>query len=127
MAQATATVLGGFWPTNGVSSLTQYAKGSARRLIAQMLDGKSSMPLREIAETLDGVAAGQTASKTLSRIENNTELGGKRVVETETLISRVTVAGDVTIINADLLSLTTRTSFGASPIANGDLNPLGYR
>lgn len=127
MAQATATVLGGFWPVNGVTSLTQLSKGSARRLAAQLLDGKSSMPLRQIMRTLDGAVAGSTATKTLSRIENNTELGGKRTVETETLISRATVAGDITTINADVLSLTGRTTSGSSPIANGDLNPLGYR
>lgn len=127
MSQATATVLGGFWSVNGVTSLTQLSKGSARRLAAQLLDGKSSMPLRQIMRTLDGVVAGSTATKTLSRIENNIELGGKRVVETETLISRATVAGDITIINADVLSLTARTTSGSSPIANGDLNPLGYR
>lgn len=127
MSQATATVLGGFWSVNGVTSLTQLSKGSARRLVAQRLDGKSSMPLRQIMRTLDGAVAGSTATKTLSRIENNVELGGKRTVETETLISRATVAGDITIINADVLSLTGRTTSGASPIANGDLNPLGYR
>lgn len=127
MAQATATVLGGFWPTNGVTNLTQQSKGSARRLVSQILDGKSAMPLRALMRALDGVAAGATASKTLTRIENNSELGGKRVVETETLISRATVAGDVTTINADVLSLTARTTSGSSPVANGDLNPLGYR
>lgn len=127
MAQATATVLGGFWPANSVSSLTQISKGSARRRVAEILAGKSAMPLRALMLALDGVAPGATATKTLARIANNTELGGKRTIETETLISRATTAGDVTAINADVLSLTARTTSGSSPVANKDLNPLGYR
>lgn len=126
MAQATATVLGGFWEVNSVASLTQIGKGSARRLIAQLLDGKSSMPLRQLMRTLDGVVAGSTATKALGRVANSSELGGARTVESETLISRATVAGDITIINADVLSLSARTYVG-SPVANGDGNPLGYR
>lgn len=125
---ATAQVKGGFWPQNGVSSLVSASgKGSQRRQIAQLLGRKSLMDQRELLETLDGVVAGSAAVKTLSRIEANVELGGKRVVETETIINRNTVAGDVTELNADFLTLTSRTSFGASPKPNLDGNPLGTR
>jgi hypothetical protein len=55
------------------------------------------------------------------------ELGGVRATEAINLINRATVAGDVTEINADILSVTTRTTFGASPPSNKDGNPLGYR
>lgn len=127
MAQATATVLGGFWPTNGVSSMTQYGKGGQRRIIAEILNKKSNLALRALMVALDGVAPGAATAKTLTRVANSTELGGVRTIETETLINRVSAAGDVTNINADLLTLTTRTTFGSSPVANKDLNPLGYR
>lgn len=126
MPGAIATVKGGFWETNGVSSLTQTAgRGSARRRAAQWLDGKGSMAFRAIGSALNGAVAGGAASKTLSRVANSTELGGKRTIETETLISRVTVAGDITIANNDLFNLTSKTTM-ASP-ANKDLNPLGVR
>lgn len=123
---ATAAVLGGFWPTNGVTSLTQInGKGAARRKAAQSLSQKGTYGLRELMRTLDGAVAGSTATKTYKRIVASTELGGARAVETETLVGRATVVGDVTIINADILSLSARTTL-ASP-ANGDKNPLGYR
>lgn len=125
---ATATVKGGFYPTNGVSSLGSISgKGPWRRRVAQWLDGYGALDQRALLLALDGVAPGGTASKTLGRIANDTELGGKRVVETNTFINRATVAGDVTELNADLLTLTTRTSKGASPVANKDGNPLGTR
>jgi len=81
---ATATVKGGFWPTNGVVSLaSQSGKGPWRRRVAQWLDGYGSMDQRALLLALDGVVAGSNATKTLGRIEHNVELGGKRVVEDE--------------------------------------------
>src|SRR6478609_9777111 len=103
MTAAVAQVKGGFWSQYGVSLSSISGKGYARRVIASLLGRKQNMALREIMETLDGVAAGSAASKTLSRVANSTELGGMRTIETETLVSRNTTAGDVTTINADLL------------------------
>lgn len=124
---ATATVKGGFWPENSVSSLTQVqGTGPGRRRISQQFKGKGLRALREKAATLNGVVAGSAASETNARIENSTELGGKRTIETETLIGRVTTAADVSELAADLFnSLTSRTTL-ASP-DNGDGNPLGTR
>lgn len=128
MTAATATVSGGFWPTNGVSSLASISGTNAQRKSAAFaLSRKQLLGLREIMETLDGAASGSAASKTLGRIENNVELGGVRVIETETLISRNTAAGDITDINATILAFSTKTTFGSSPVANGDGNPLGTR
>lgn len=123
---ATAQVKGGFWAQYATSFSSISGKGFARRMIAQLLGKKQNMALREIMETLDGVAAGSTAQKTYTRVANSTELGGVRTVETQTLVNRATVAGDVTIINADLLTLSTRT-YDPTPVANGDGNPLGTR
>jgi len=125
---ATATVKGGFWPANGVQSLTQISgKGALRRLIAQALAVDQLSDQRELLETLNGVAPGATALKTSARVVAAEELGGKRLIEQVTIINRATTAADVTELNADFLTLTTRTSFGATPPANKDLNPLGTR
>lgn len=126
MTAATATVKGGFWETNGVASLASVQGVAAwRRYIAQHTGTKGLMPVRAVARALLGAAAGGAATKTLTRIANSTELGGKRAIETETLINRNTTAGDVTEIKHDLLDMTANTTL-ASPI-NGDRNPLGTR
>lgn len=126
MAGATATVLGGFWPANSVSSLTQInGKGANKRTAARALSTKGMYYVRELARTLDGVVPGSTATKNYRRVVNSTELGGVRATENDVLVNRATVAGDATAINADILSLSARTTM-ASP-TNKDGNPLGYR
>lgn len=125
---ATATVKGGFWPNNGVTSLTQSSGKSVwRRRIARALATYGMMDQRALLLALDGVAPGAAALKTLGRIEANAELSGKRTIETNTIINRVSAAGDVTELNADFLTFTTRTTKGSSPVANKDGNPLGTR
>lgn len=124
---AVATVKGGLFEQYG-STLSQIqGTGSKRRIAAQALGTKGLRDLRARMTALDGVAAGATASKTNTRVEANVEMGGVRVIETETLINRVTIAGDSTIIEADINTLTTKTTFGSSPVANLDGNPLGTR
>lgn len=125
---ATAVVLGGFWPTNGVNSLVSMSGESGhRRKIAMLLGKKGQMKMRELMETLDGVVAGSAALKNYGRVEANVELGGVRIIENESIVNRNTAAADVTEINTDYLLFSTRTSFGASPPANLDNNPLGTR
>jgi hypothetical protein len=96
-------------------------------MIAMGFDTNGLFGMRAIATALDGVAPGAAALKARTRVEANVELGGKRTIETINLVNRNTAAADVTEINADFLTLTTRTSFGASPIVNKDGNPLGTR
>lgn len=123
-----ATVLGGLFPNNGVSTLTTIeTTSSPRRRVAQYLGDKSTRGLRAIAKALNGAAAGGAALATNARVDSNQDLSGKRLIETETLVNRVTVAGDVTILNNNLFALTTRTTFGATPPVNLDGNPLGTR
>lgn len=127
MPGAVATVLGGFWPTNGVSVLSQTAsRGPLRRRAAAMLDAKSTFALRRLMTSLNGVAPGAAALKTFGRVVASSELGGQRATELETLVNRNTAAGDVTTITADILSFSTRT-YNPSPVPNGDGNPLGTR
>lgn len=132
-ASAVATVLGGFWPQNGVGSLTQVSgEGEERRRIRQELSGMGMLRLRAIMLALNGVAPGAVASKSIGRIGSTSaavdaELGGVRPVNSVSLINRVTTAADVAEITADILTYTTNSSFGANPPANLDRNPLGTR
>lgn len=126
---ATATVKGGLFETLGLGSVTQIQGRTPGliRLVRQAMGKKSMRKLRELALTLDGVVAGSAASATNAVVEANSELGGKRTITTETLVGRNSLAADVTEINAYLLAFSSKTTFGASPVANGDDNPLGTR
>jgi len=123
MTVATATVKGGFWPTNGVGSLASMSGKGTRRRVAFWISRKGSYDDREILRTLDGAVPGTTATKTLTRVEANVELGGKRVIEVETLVNRATTAADVTETKADFLSLSARTTKAAQ--VNLNRSPLG--
>lgn len=121
---AVASVKGGFWPENSVNTLSQVSGvGSARRRAAQALATKGTMALRELMETLNGTAAGSAALKQLSRVAHSEELGGVRTIETESLVDRVSAADDESAIDADILSLSTRT-YDPTPVTNGNGNPL---
>lgn len=125
---ATATVLGGFYETNGVPSLESVGGlGANRRMIAQLLGTKQLMAQRELMTTLDGAAAGSAASKTYGRVVAAEELGGKRTIESQALVNRNTAAADTTEIEATINSYSTKTTFGSSPVDNKDGNPLGTR
>ena len=125
---ATATVLGGFWPTNGVNSLASMSgESEERRQVAKALGHRSLMNTREIWRALTGAAPGGLARKNLTRIAASPELGGQRPIETVAVVNRVTTAADVTEIVTDFLTYTTRTTFGANPPPNLDRNPLGTR
>jgi hypothetical protein len=125
---AVATVLGGFWPTNGVNSMASISgEGSTRGNIRQMHGVKGQLANRAIMVALMGAAPGATATKNYTRIANSTELGGARAIETQVLVNRVTTAADVTEMVTDYLTMTTRTTFGANPPVNLDRNPLGTR
>lgn len=116
-----ATVLGGLF--HGLTLSSAHTTSAIKRRVSQLLSKHQTFGLREIIETLNGAAAGSTAAKTLSKISNANDLGGVRAIETETFVNRATTAADKTDINADLLSLASK-GYDATPIANGDGNPL---
>lgn len=125
---ATATVLGGFWPANGVNSLASLSgEGPQRNNIAWNFSARGQLANRALMTALLGVAPGATATKALTRITASAELGGQRPIESVNLVNRATTAADVTELTTDYLTLTTRTTFGANPPANLDRNPLGTR
>lgn len=126
--QAVATVLGGFWPANGVTSLSGVSgEGTGRRLIARTFGRRGLLAMREITRALVGVAPGGTATKTITRVSASQEMGGARPIETVTLVNRATTSGDQAEIIADFLTQSSRTTFGSSAPINGDRNPLGTR
>lgn len=125
---ATATVLGGFWPAQGVGTLTQVnGEGAGRRKVRRELGEQTLWKLRALMAALNGVAPGATALKVIGRITPTEELGGLRPIANVTIINRATTAGDVTEIATDVLSYATLNTFGANPPANLDRNPLGTR
>jgi hypothetical protein len=124
---ASALVRGGFWPENGVSTLTLSGEDSyGRHRIAAQFGTKGMAALREITETLVGAAPGGVASASRTRVAHSEELGGKRAVETEALVARATTAADVTEVKDSLLTYSTRT-YDPTPVPNLDRNPLGDR
>lgn len=129
-ASAVATVLGGlFGDSAGLLTLTQISgRASNRRNVAIEMGKQATDSIRAVLTALVGAATGGTATKTWGQIDGSTsELGGVRTINTINLVNRVTTSADVTEVTADLLTMTTRTSFGANPVANGDGNPLGTR
>lgn len=128
MTIATATVKGGFFETNGVSSLPSMSgEDGQRRSLRRRFGVKAMYAFREIAFVLTGAAPGATATKNYTAVAPSTELGGVRAIETQVLVNRATVAGDVTEIQQEVLRYSTKTTFGANPPANLDRNPLGTR
>lgn len=124
---AVATVLGGFFAQFSPSYTQIQGTGPARRRAASALAQKGLLDLRARMTALDGVAPGALATKNYTRVAAVEDLSGVRAIETQVLINRVTTAADVTEIEADINTLRTKTTFGASPPANLDGNPLGTR
>lgn len=125
---ATATVKGGLFETNGVLSLASMSgESGARRLIREIMGDRSMLPVRELFRALTGAVAGTVATKTITRVQASSELGGKRAIETQTLVNRATTAADVTEFKDNFLAMTGKTTYGSSPVANKDGNPLGTR
>jgi hypothetical protein len=125
----TASVAGGFWPTNGVGTLTNIpgARSFPRRFTAQMFGGSRLLAFKELIDKLNGAAPGVVATKTVPVIAASTELGGVRQINQVAIINRATTAADQQEIDDDLWTMTNRTTFGANPPLNGDRNPLGTR
>lgn len=124
---AVATVLGGFFSQYSPTLTQIKGKSPQRRRAAQALAKQGVMDLRARMTALDGVAAGANATKNYTRVVASTELGGARAIETIALINRNTVVADTTMIEHDINTLSVNTTFGASPPANLDGNPLGTR
>jgi len=129
---ATATVLGGWWNSQGVGRMVSISGVNYARRNAQQgyggRGGYGTVVRREVYKALLGAAPGGVVQVQQPRIEPNVELGGVRKVLTggESLIfNRATNATDVTEFGDWLVRMSSLTSM-PSPL-NGDRNPLGSR
>lgn len=76
-----------------------------RRRIAQLFNARVAWKDRELMRVLLGAAAGSTATKQYKRVAHSTtELGGKRTIETVTLVNRATTSGDDTDLTNKILA-----------------------
>lgn len=124
---ASATVKGGFWPENGVGTLTLMGEDSyGRHRVAAQLGTKGMAVVRALLDALTGSAVGGTAQAIRTRVAASEELGGKRAIQAETLINRATTIPDKTEMQSTILTYSTRTHDPTPPI-NKDMNPLGTR
>jgi hypothetical protein len=127
MQRAVASVKGGLFPENGVTTWTQITPyGGTRMDAAGSLSSQAMYALREVIETLTGVAPGAAALKQLSRIVAADDLSGARAIENVSLVGRVTTAADITEIHNTILSYVSR-HHDPTPVPNLDGNPLGTR
>lgn len=95
-----------FW---GDSYAQVNTNSTMRRGIARLFNQKMNQKDRELIRTLLGAVAGTTATKQYKRVvHSQTELGGKRLTETVTLVNRATVAGDTTDLKAKLFAFSSR-------------------
>lgn len=123
---ADATVKGGLFAQYSATLTQVQGTGALRRIIAQMFGRKQLREQRELLLTLNGATAGSAALATNARVAASSELGGLRTVESESLVNRVTAAGDITVANEDFFALSGKTH-DPTPIANLDGSPLGER
>ncbi|MCI0557523.1 MAG: hypothetical protein MN733_03430 [Nitrososphaera sp.] len=126
---ALATVKGGYFGDVSVNYDPVSGKNPLRRSIAQRFDKNGLRSTQEIGLEITGAAAGATASASYSRVKAGevsgafqSELGGKRTIETKSDINRVTVAGDITDFDSKILELDSTPTY----VANKDGNPRGY-
>lgn len=129
---AVATVKGGLYESAGLGTLTQaFGKGGQRRQISRLLSTKGMRAMQWLEMGLTGTAPGATATETNAVVAASAELGGKREIEAEVLVSRATTTADaVEIITTLLYPLYYRTIYASNPLSavtNKDGNPLGTR
>lgn len=123
MAVLPVVVKGGFWGELG--GLTLYNTNTLNRRIARLFKRPSMAKQRELAETLNGAAAGAAAlatHKQVSARENSQgELGGRRTIETVTDVNRNTTVADETQIDTEILTWDLDPTY----VANKNKNPRG--
>lgn len=128
----TVTVSGGSLFTT-IQASTPYAllgvNQRTKRMIGRLLRREGNRLFQEIMLTVNGAAAGSAASKTHSRIEAPTDsdnLGGVRVIETVTDVSRNTDAADVTELALVLNKSVAGLTYPIDLSGNGGGGKLGY-
>lgn len=131
--QATATVLGGLWPTAYATNTFTTINGvnSFRRRWKQSLGGQggyANVVDRSIMRTLQSdQAVGTLASNNRFAVAPSDELGGLRPIISYPFINRNTTAGDQTEYRTEWFNSMYVRSWRATALPNLDRNPLGTR
>jgi hypothetical protein len=109
----TAAVKGGSADLWGATLTLIRGVSPIARYLARLTDRKELRKDRRLEITLLGVVPGSLATETLKRVQavGGAEQGGKRTIETENLINRVTTAQDVTDINTRYNTYTSRPTY----------------
>ena len=128
MGKSLASVKGGLHANYAatLASMAPWTNLNDHRYAAQALAHKGNFEARGLLTALIGAAAGGTATVNYTEIEANAEMGGRRNIVTTALVNRVTTSADVTDLKGEIAALSANT-FVASPVYNGDRNPLGTR
>lgn len=93
-----------FW-NDSYSFVRSTGNNSHRKQIARLLNQRQNRKDRQLMNVLLGAVAGTTATATNKRVAHSaSELGGKRTIETETLVNRASTAGDDTDLTAAYLT-----------------------
>jgi len=128
MGTLTISPKGGFWGDLGASSLVLRNRHVKNPQIARLINTEGMRKNKETWNELTGEAEGEATSAIYYRAKAaeesgaiDYELGGKRTIETVTLLSGTTSADDET--EMELL-----TTWDSSPTyaTNKDGNPRGY-
>lgn len=102
------TVKSDFW---GLNYAFIQDRSNFRKIIARMLNLKQNRRDRALLNSLLGAATGANATALLKRVAaDRLENGGKRTIETETLVNRNTTAADVTDFKTNLLTYNSRAN-----------------
>jgi hypothetical protein len=104
--------------------------GSLRKRVSRLFHTRSLAVMKELMLTLNGAASGEEAGTNYTRVKHlqglTNELGGKRAIETITLLNRVTTAADESDIDAMLTLNYQPSPYPADLSGNGGGGKLGY-
>lgn len=128
---AGATSWSNFW--GGANSYSLLNARAAELAISRALMPAQFRSLRAVMRTLNGTAAGSTATATYARISapagltDSEDFGGARVVDTITDINRATTAADVTYIDGLITRLASAnpSTYATDASGNGGGGKVG--
>ena len=103
--------------TAGYSLLVD--KAPRRNAIKRVMNKNGFRELKELFDTLIGVAAGSTATSTYKRVANSADNAGLATIETKTDISRATTAADEVMLREMVVNTGTSPTFVADLSGNG--------
>lgn len=102
----------GYFPLFGNSYSMAVNRSPVERVITRII--KKNRFRKRLMLTLNGAAAGSTATETESRVQHSTTmLGGARTIETFTYVNRATTSGDKTA-GDNLLNKSSRIATPAN-------------